>query len=1049
MIKRTLSVIICMIIIVLLSYTPVIASAPENQSGFKSTVILGTKSYVSGDYVYKADHQQDYAWHADTIVITKYTGNKKSITVPSQIDGYRVGRIGFKAFSKEYNPEMEELRSVTISSGIYAIGEAAFSGCSNLCRVKLNEGLETIGINAFSNCYSLNDITLPSTIINLATDFTGTGIKEITVPESRNEFYDRLNVSVDEFSPFPSHNNNLEKITVKKNNCCIHGNMLPKSEAVFEGTVFMDPLVAYVSMITPKLPTRTVFMRGAPSVLLPYLSEAKKHYNVEDGGVWYDDSEKDEPIVSGDYSYLLNRNGRAIITGYSGNGTEVIIPESIDGHRVIRIADGAFMNNTEIESVSVPYTVTSIESRAFYGCTSLSSVSLEEGLMNIGSYSFSNCSSLCELEIPESVEDIDEYAFSLTGLINITVPENVTQLKRGTFSSCSSLTEINLHNEIKAIGNACFYRCTALEDFDFPFSLELIADSAFSNTGIKTATIDCNLREIGMKVFQNSELENLYIAGNNLCLQYSFYQSTNLLYAETGPGIVWVVDNAFGKCECLDTVKIGREVGFISENAFTDSTAIKHLIFDAEEYTTETDVTASSIKGEEYNPNISYYFKSPFKNSQLESVVFGESVKYIGAGLLYNQRSLTSVVIPSNVELIKEVAFMSCTSLTTVTWTAHEKTVKAGAFWNCPALMDFDFMNLVETDYKAFSATGITNSNIGENDDRLTEGIQIISEECFSNSADLETVGIGGSVESIEDRAFADCEQLETAVISESVKTISPNAFENCPKLRIYCTEESYAYSYATENNIPVSTFVVAPIPNQTYTGKSIEPPVSVSVSGKQLAEGGDFKVKYSNNVDVGTATVNISGTNTYRMLTSNASFAIITCNISETSISDIKDQVYTGSKITPSLKVTYNGKILQEGTDYNVVYSNNTSVGKAKAVLNGTGNFCGKTTVEFNIIEQKEEASNPIQDIFKEDIIPVIPIITNPVVTDSVDNPTDSVTPPATDENSTPSSPAENQNQEGNDNTDDISMFLRAINYLISLAKKIYSFMLYLISLV
>ncbi len=966
-IKAILSVVLCTIMVYGLVAFPVSALDSEEQNGYKSTVMLGKYQYVSGDYVYQVNHEQNYAWHPDTIVIVKYTGNKRSITVPTQIDGYRVGRIGNNAFSKQNNPDMEELRSVVIPSGIFTIGKGAFAGCSNLCRVKLNEGLETIDQNAFANCYNLNDITLPSTIINLATDFTGTGIKEITVPESRNEFYDRLTVTTDVFSPFSTWNNNLEKLTVKKNNCNINGNMLPTLEAVFEGTVYMDPLISSLYTIHPKLPTRIEFRKGAPSALLPYLSDAKKHYDVENGGVWYDNTEKAEPVVSGDYSYLLNSSGRAIITGYSGSGTQVNIPASIDGHRVIRIADSVFMNNTEIESVSVPYTVISIESEAFYGCTSLSSVSLEEGLISIGSYSFYKCSSLSEIEIPDTVEDIDEYAFSLSGLVSVTVPENVTQLKGGAFRSCSSLTEINLHNEFKAIRNECFSGCGVLESFVFPYSLELIADEAFSSTGIKTAVIDCNLKEIGMNVFKNSKLETLYITGSDLCLRYSFYQSTNLVYAETGPGVIWLVDNAFGKCTKLDTVKIGREVGFISENAFSDSTAIKHLIFNAEEYATETDINASKIRGD-YNPDEYYGNRiiSPFEKFQLESIVFGENVKYIGAGLLYNQRSLTSVVIPSNVELIKEVAFMSCTSLTTVMWNAREKTVKAGAFWNCPALVDFNFKNLIETDCKAFSATGITNTHIGENDDEITEGIKTVSDECFSNSADLETIGIGGSVNEIESKAFANCENLETAIISDSVETISSDAFENCPKLTIYCSEDSYAYNYAKANNINVSTFVVESIPNQRYTGKELEPAVSVTVSGAPLSKGEDFKVKYSDNINVGTATVKVSGINTYKMFSSIVNFAILTRDISEAEIDSIADQHYTGSEITPALRVIYNGRLLREGSDYKVIYTNNTAAGKAKATVTGIGNFSGTTTAEFNITENGGETESPILTFFR-----------------------------------------------------------------------------------
>ena len=179
--------------------------------------------------------------------------------------------------------------------------------------------------------------------------------------------------------------------------------------------------------------------------LLPYLSEEKKHYDVKNGGVWYDDSEMAEPIVSGDYSYFVNNYGRAIITGYSGSGSEVIIPTSIDGHRIIRIADSVFMNNTEIESVSVPYTVTSIESRAFYGCTELTSVTLSENLESIPSQAFMFCDKLASIYIPDGVKEISKEAFyGCWKLSSVTIPKSVTSIGDNAFSGCFDLESVTV-----------------------------------------------------------------------------------------------------------------------------------------------------------------------------------------------------------------------------------------------------------------------------------------------------------------------------------------------------------------------------------------------------------------------------------------------------------------------------------------------------------------------------------------------------------------------------------------------------------------------------
>lgn len=56
------------------------------------------------------------------------------------------------------------IAEVTLPSGITAIGEYAFRGCTKLETLVLNEGLETIGFNAFLNCTALPSIELPQSL---------------------------------------------------------------------------------------------------------------------------------------------------------------------------------------------------------------------------------------------------------------------------------------------------------------------------------------------------------------------------------------------------------------------------------------------------------------------------------------------------------------------------------------------------------------------------------------------------------------------------------------------------------------------------------------------------------------------------------------------------------------------------------------------------------------------------------------------------------------------------------------------------------------------
>ncbi|MGI6217788.1 MAG: carbohydrate-binding domain-containing protein [Coriobacteriales bacterium] len=72
-----------------------------------------------------------------------------------------------------------------------------------------------------------------------------------------------------------------------------------------------------------------------------------------------------------------------------------------------------------------------------------------------------------------------------------------------------------------------------------------------------------------------------------------------------------------------------------------------------------------------------------------------------------------------------------------------------------------------------------------------------------------------------------------------------------------------------------ISGATVAAIPDQTYTGDAIEPDVTVTLNGTTLVAGTDYYVTYSDNIEVGTATVTITGTGDYTGSTT-ATFNIV-----------------------------------------------------------------------------------------------------------------------------------------------------------------------------
>ena len=144
---------------------------------------------------------------------------------------------------------------------------------------------------------------------------------------------------------------------------------------------------------------------------------------------------------------------------------------------------------------------------------------------------------------------------------------------------------------------------------------------------------------------------------------------------------------------------------------------------------------------------------------------------------------------------------------------------------------------------------------------------------------------------------------------------------------------------------------------NITYTGNEIKPNVKVVLDGKELKEGVDYTVTYSNNKEVGKGTITIKGIGEYEG-SLNKSFTITKPKLSlnDASVTEIYDVAYTGNEIKPSFIVSYNGNILTEGVDYKVAYKDNVEVGTATVTITGIGQYEGELNKSFDIVK-------PVQD--------------------------------------------------------------------------------------
>ena len=125
-----------------------------------------------------------------------------------------------------------------------------------------------------------------------------------------------------------------------------------------------------------------------------------------------------DPDYSSEYTnglwFKLNEDNNTymVLYYYGGTDTDVVIPRIYKGRLVTAIGPIAFQF-TDVTSVVIPDSITSIEASAFSDCKNLQGIDIPSSVTYIGDYAFSGCKSIESITVPENVTYIGEGAFPL------------------------------------------------------------------------------------------------------------------------------------------------------------------------------------------------------------------------------------------------------------------------------------------------------------------------------------------------------------------------------------------------------------------------------------------------------------------------------------------------------------------------------------------------------------------------------------------------------------------------------------------------------------
>ena len=377
------------------------------------------------------------------------------------------------------------------------------------------------------------------------------------------------------------------------------------------------------------------------------------------------------PDASDDIVIASTYNGYPVahIGGFAFSGctnlTSVTIPNSVTS-----MGDRVFSGCTSLRSVTLLNSLTGIGPEAFFGCTSLTNVNLGNNVTSIGPRAFAGCTSLTNVTIPNSFTSIGQQAFSGSSLTSVMVPNSVTSIGPSAFSACTNLTSVTIPNSVISIGQQAFSACTSLTNVTIPNSVTSIGHGAFSGcTSLRSVALGNSVTSVGISPFLGcTRLTNFSVDAANPA--YSSLNGvlfnkaqTTLIIFPPGRGsyvipdsVIHIGDRAFENCMNLTSATIGNSVISIGSGAFKNCTSLTSV-------TIPDSVT--QIGTTLYSGPIGGAFQGC---TSLTNVIIGNSVTNIGYIALGGCTSVTRLTIPASVTKIGSHAFYSCSSLTNFTF---------------------------------------------------------------------------------------------------------------------------------------------------------------------------------------------------------------------------------------------------------------------------------------------------------------------------------------------------------------------------------------------
>lgn len=674
-----------------------------------------------------------------TLEIRSYTGKRRYLTIPSEIEGKKVTSIGEDAFNGN-----TRLKSVILPSTLVTIKKRAFYGCTAIRDISIPENVESIGANAFTACVRMSYVDIPKDgkLVEIGNEaFSECGITEFCIPCDLEKlgtgvFYKSTgmkSVEVADSNRYFMINNDALYDT--------SGETLLYYPAAKNGTYM-------VASGTRKIDVAAFAFGRVTDVELP------------------------------DGLEIIGANG---FTGSAIAGIE--LPESVTsiGENIFRCCMSlktlTFSGDCKIEV---------IPASAFENCCSLESIAIPESVTKLDGGCFT-AAGLKNIAFADNskVSFIGNFAFAYTPLASIAIPQSVTKIDIYAFTYCTQLAEVSFvgDSSLDTIGWSVFEGTIALSGIQIPDSVTTIDYRAFYNSGLHKVSIGKNVSLIGDGAFSScQQLEAFEVNTDNT--HFASYEDA--LYTGDKSDLLAYPAARKGSYKLANETKKIRQYAFCNARGLTDVTYNEGLKeMDSYAFTgcesMVTPILPSTL--ETIGPGAYEYCYS-----MSEKLIIPKSVITVGYLAFYNDFDLTDIqiesdskmsrignsafgycginnfTIPENVSTMGQEVFTGCKNLITVTFEADNMLTNLAAwtFDGADALRQITFEE---------------GSKLQNVEARACQGMYALEEIDFRNCKELSKIG---------NYAFEQCPKLASVVLPSSVEEIGRYAFHMCKALTTF-----------------------------------------------------------------------------------------------------------------------------------------------------------------------------------------------------------------------------------------------------------------------